>query len=115
MANLGPGDKIQPLTKTGEVSSTVERLAADTASRDPETIKVSAAIPDEQSNPSSETVASVSHHDSAEAASLPAVQTDEPSSLEHPGIEVAEAPSVAALSVDTGERDDDSALGDTSI
>jgi len=103
------------LTQTGEVSSTVEKLAADTASRGSETIKISAIKPDEQSDPPSETVASLSHHENAEAASLPTVQDDEPSSHEQPGIEVAEAPSVAALSVDSEERDDDSALGDTSI
>jgi hypothetical protein len=43
------------------------------------------------------------------------MQNDEASSHEQLGIEIAEAPSVAALSVDSGERDDDSALGDTSI
>ena len=111
----GLGDKIQPLTETGEVSSTVEGFAADTASRGSEPTYVSATNPEEQSDPRSETVAPLSHHGNPDAASSHAEQTDDPSSHEQLGIEVAEAPSVPALSVDSEERDDDSALGETSI
>ena len=103
---------MQHLTKAEETSSTVEEPAAVTPSRGSEPTEPTAIRP---TDPASEAAAPLSHHDSAEARSIPTVQKDEPSSHEQLGIEIAEAPSVAALSVDSGERDDDSALGDTSI
>ncbi|KAE9371993.1 S-adenosyl-L-methionine-dependent methyltransferase [Stipitochalara longipes BDJ] len=109
------GDKVQPLATEEEISSSVEKLAAVTPSQDSEPTEPTATRPNEHPDPASEIVAPLSHHDAAEEPSLPIVQNDEPSSHEQVGIEVAEAPSVAALSVDSEERDNDSALGNTSI
>jgi hypothetical protein len=51
----------------------------------------------------------------ANTTTFPNSQNDEPVSQGPPESDTAEAPSVAALSVDSEERDDDSALGGTSI
>jgi hypothetical protein len=89
-----------------------------THSKELELNEPAAASSDEHSfGPASENVAPLSHHDesAAETPSLPISQTGEPISQGASASEIAETPSVAALSVDNEERDDDSAIGDSSI
>jgi hypothetical protein len=168
VANLEPDDKAQPLPQG--ISSTVEELVTITHNQDPELNATTQARPEEHSDPASENVGPLSHHNenSAKTPSVPIPQQNEPVSQRSPGLEIvaeplllpvpqsdepesqeppvseiaettanttafpnsqndepvsqgppesdtAEAPSIAALSVDSEERDDDSALGGTSI
>jgi hypothetical protein len=99
-----------------EISSTVEALATTTGSKDPGSNEPTAARANKQSECASENVAPLHNNDESavEAPSLP-FSSDEPISQEAPESELAETPSIAALSVDNEERDDDSALGDPSM
>jgi hypothetical protein len=115
--NLKLEDTAQPLAQAKETASNIEDLATITHRKDPESEETPEGTPEGHSSPAPGNVAPVSHHvaGSTETSSLPIAQNDGPATQEPPDSEVAEAPSVAALSVDTQEQDDDSALGNTSI
>ena len=72
-------------------------------------------VPQNEEPESQEPPVSEMAETTANTTIFPNSQNDEPVSQGPPESDIPEAPSVAALSVDSEERDDDSALGGTSI
>lgn len=109
---------MQPLAQAKETPSPhINELTTITHSKNPASEKNLEARQEEHSGPATENVAPLSYDvdSSADTSSLSVPPSNEPAPQEPPVSEAPEATSVAALSVDTQEQDDDSALGDTSI